>query len=432
MKKVTSISFLRILLSCFAVTSFATVANTNIEQELLKKISTAQKELATTESQIAKTRGKLTKTIVDLEHELVDLEKTTISARKIADDRNLNLSQLEDRLKQWQSQQSYQQNLLQQFLRLHADSVTKNVTTEQKLATVADITERGELWFEPAFTSAQLVLESGQITDAEHISYGPTHWMLDGEQAYRAERSGKEWIVQQRLPESMSNALLDLKQGKPAQLSFDPSLSKLTQVPKETILDHVHKGGIWIVPILSFALVALVIAIGRGFALWRLPKVQLFSQSGLDALVNGTSAQPVMGKMQSTLLDMSTLARSDQERDDLLFQQLQQDKNTLEKRLTAIAVTASVAPLLGLLGTVSGMIETFRMMTLFGSGDPEVVSGGIAQALITTEMGLVVAIPALIIHSILSRKAKAYHSLLENFALMLTQTPIHSQQKSAA
>jgi len=60
-------------------------------------------------------------------------------------------------------------------------------------------------------------------------------------------------------------------------------------------------------------------------------------------------------------------------------------------------------------------------MTLFGSGDPEVVSGGIAQALITTELGLVVAIPALVLNALLSRKAKAYYSQLEGFALQLSQ-----------
>ena len=69
--------------------------------------------------------------------------------------------------------------------------------------------------------------------------------------------------------------------------------------------------------------------------------------------------------MQMALLNIAKQSRTDLERDDQLFQQLQQDKVTLEKRLTAIAITASVAPLLGLLGTVSGMIETFRMMTIF-------------------------------------------------------------------
>lgn len=433
MNKFKSFIFSSMLLCFSLVTSEVIAASSNdIERDLLNKISKAQSELTQTELSIAKSKSRLTKSMTDLEHALISLEKKTLSARKIADEKNLNLSQLQERLKTWQSQQSYQQNLLQQFLRLHSEQHDANLTTAQKLGVVAEITDQIELWFEPAFITKQLVVESGKIENAELISYGPVHWMINNGQGYRAEMLDDEWVVQQRLSESMSNALLELKQGNTVQLSFDPSLSKLTQVPHESILDHVHKGGVWIVPILTFALVALVIAIVRGFVLWRLPKIQLFSQTGLDAVVKGESVQPMMGKMQNALLTLAMSSHSEQERDDLLFQQLQQDKVTLEKRLTAIAITASVAPLLGLLGTVSGMIETFRMMTLFGSGDPEVVSGGIAQALITTEMGLVVAIPALIIHAILSRKAKAYHNQLENFALMLTQTDVQFKHKSAA
>ena len=59
-------------------------------------------------------------------------------------------------------------------------------------------------------------------------------------------------------------------------------------------------------------------------------------------------------------------------------------------------------------------------MTSFGSSDPEVISGGIAKALVTTELGLIVAIPALILNALLSRKARQYYTELENFALILS------------
>lgn len=401
--------------------------NSKIEQALLQKISKAEAELSKIESQVAKQRASLSKELASLEHALVDLEKEAISARKVADEQNLNLNQLQERLESWQNQNSYQQNLLQQFLRLHSGANSVALPIEQKLSQVADITEQVEFWFEPAFTNNELVLESGQIANAQLISFGPTHWMLASEQAYRSEVVDGEWVVQHTLPDTMTEALINLQQGQPATLSFDPSFSKLSQVPQEGLIDHVYKGGVWIMPILAFALVALLIAIARGITLWSLPKVKLYSPSSLLELIQDSAAPKALGKMQMALLNIAKQSRTDLERDDQLFQQLQQDKVTLEKRLTAIAITASVAPLLGLLGTVSGMIETFRMMTIFGSGDPEVVSGGIAQALITTEMGLVVAIPALVIHAILSRRAKAYYSQLENFALMLSQaeTPAH-------
>ncbi|MEI8617891.1 MotA/TolQ/ExbB proton channel family protein [Pseudoalteromonas sp. B193] len=146
----------------------------------------------------------------------------------------------------------------------------------------------------------------------------------------------------------------------------------------------------------------------------------MHSQMQLQQFFKAENSSEFAG-MQQQLFNLTLQSEKGQVRDDQLFNQLIHDKHKLDNFIGAIAVTAAVAPLLGLLGTVSGMIETFKMMTLFGSGDPEVVSGGIAQALITTELGLVVAIPALVLNALLSRKAKAYYSQLEGFALQLSQ-----------
>lgn len=88
----------------------------------------------------------------------------------------------------------------------------------------------------------------------------------------------------------------------------------------------------------------------------------------------------------------------------------------LENGLSFIKVLYVVAPLLGLLGTVVGMIETFQMITLFGTGDPRMMSGGISMALVTTVEGLVVAIPLTLAHSFLQGKAKALIQTLEEQA----------------
>jgi biopolymer transport protein ExbB len=85
----------------------------------------------------------------------------------------------------------------------------------------------------------------------------------------------------------------------------------------------------------------------------------------------------------------------------------------IERGLITLAILAAVAPMLGLLGTVSGMIETFQSITLFGTGDPKLMSGGISQALVTTELGLAVAIPILLIHSALSSKSNRLVQILD-------------------
>ena len=84
-----------------------------------------------------------------------------------------------------------------------------------------------------------------------------------------------------------------------------------------------------------------------------------------------------------------------------------------------MAVVAAVAPLLGLLGTVTGMISTFDVITIFGNSDPKLLSGGISVALVTTELGLIVAIPLLLLHHFLSRRVDAIVNELEEEGAVL-------------
>jgi len=86
---------------------------------------------------------------------------------------------------------------------------------------------------------------------------------------------------------------------------------------------------------------------------------------------------------------------------------------SLEKGIGTIKILAAVAPLLGLLGTVTGMIATFQSITLFGTGDPKLMAGGISQALITTVLGLVCAIPLLLLHNYVNGKSKGLVQILE-------------------
>lgn len=88
----------------------------------------------------------------------------------------------------------------------------------------------------------------------------------------------------------------------------------------------------------------------------------------------------------------------------------------LEHFLSTIGVLAAVAPLLGLLGTVTGMINTFHMITIFGNSSPGLMAGGISQALITTATGLVIAIPVLLAHNYLSTKADGIICDIERYA----------------
>ncbi|MGI9549343.1 MAG: MotA/TolQ/ExbB proton channel family protein [Bdellovibrionales bacterium] len=89
----------------------------------------------------------------------------------------------------------------------------------------------------------------------------------------------------------------------------------------------------------------------------------------------------------------------------------------IQKGLSTLKVLASIAPLLGLLGTVTGMIGTFQSITLFGTGDPKLMAGGISQALVTTVLGLISAIPLILIYNYLSTKAQNLVQIFENESL---------------
>ncbi|WP_417317015.1 MotA/TolQ/ExbB proton channel family protein [Emcibacter sp.] len=100
----------------------------------------------------------------------------------------------------------------------------------------------------------------------------------------------------------------------------------------------------------------------------------------------------------------------------------------LERFLVMIKIISAVAPLMGLLGTVTGMIVTFQSMTLFGTGDPKLMAGGISQALMTTVLGIVVALPTLFLHSIVSGMSKRIiHTLEEQSAGIIA---VHAEQQS--
>ncbi len=88
------------------------------------------------------------------------------------------------------------------------------------------------------------------------------------------------------------------------------------------------------------------------------------------------------------------------------------DLSDLRKSLPTIKMLAAIAPLMGLLGTVTGMISTFQAITLFGTGDPKLMAGGISQALVTTVQGLMVAMPLLLASNMLSSRAQQMSKII--------------------
>ncbi len=115
-----------------------------------------------------------------------------------------------------------------------------------------------------------------------------------------------------------------------------------------------------------------------------------------------------------------------------LLEAVVDEQTGLEKGLSMLKLLAALAPMLGLLGTVTGMIETFQVITQFGNGDPKVMAGGISMALVTTVLGLVAAMPLLLAHNILSTQAENIRNILEKQGIGLVAEQAESEGHQTA
>jgi len=103
--------------------------------------------------------------------------------------------------------------------------------------------------------------------------------------------------------------------------------------------------------------------------------------------------------------------------EELMFEKILSVRPKVERFLPFLSITTAASPLLGLLGTVIGMINTFNLLTIFGTGDAKSLSSGISEALVTTALGLIVAIPTLLMHGTLVRLAKGKLGQLEELSV---------------
>lgn len=194
-------------------------------------------------------------------------------------------------------------------------------------------------------------------------------------------------------------------------IDIDPTrgaiLDKLIQ--KKTFFQRISDGGLvgYVIILLGLAGVALA-----GERIYVLRNV-------LDSIKKQEESDTVDSNNLLGMLIETAKANVNESLDSLeliLDEKVQSITPTIEVRVKAIKLIATVAPLLGLLGTVIGMIETFQAITLFGTGDPKLMAGGISQALVTTMLGLIVAAPLLFMHSYAENYSKTIISFLEEKA----------------
>ncbi len=229
-------------------------------------------------------------------------------------------------------------------------------------------------------------------------------------------------------PESAETANA-LKGGQsPASLSifiYENSANEIADKTEKSMLDVIASGGIigWVIVILGLFALLLVglrslFLSGAGSKTMPIATATLtnLKEKGIDSTLEFLKGK----KGASARVMKATVRNIDREREhieDIIAEAIMHESTRLDRYGSIIMVIAAVAPLLGLLGTVTGMIATFDIITEFGTGDPKLLSGGISIALVTTELGLIVAIPLILLGNMLGGWAERIKDEMEQAAL---------------
>ena len=297
------------------------------------------------------------------------------------------------------------------------DEFAQSMGSTSKLASIEEI-ER--LWFELQREmtqsgkvhkfSREIVLANGEKSQADVIRVGGFNLVSNGKYLeYIHETGSVAELIRQPSSRYLSSAneLTSTNTGV-VPFALDPTggsiLGLLVQAPD--LQERIDQGGTVGYVILAIGLIGLLIAIERFITLFLIGNKVNRQLKNDVASQNNPLGRVMLVKDKNSNADTETLELK-------LSERILKEVPILTTRLTFIKIISVVAPLIGLLGTVTGMINTFQAITLFGTGDPKLMAGGISQALVTTVLGLVVAIPMVFISTILNTRSRGIINILQ-------------------
>jgi biopolymer transport protein ExbB len=428
-------------------------------ERVRKNLDQSLQELSELQEKIANEKLPKIKELSRQEERLSKARSTYENLSGTLDSGNMDLNNLRKQIDALNQQQTYISSLLGEYIRsletqLHIAEVQtyENQIKEAKLALSNETLETRQIFDIQLVTVESSLnrlegLHGGAKFYGEAIGKGGNlmhgHFMLIGPAAYFTAEDGtitghvvemlgstKPTVISfgnQENRTSFGGMTQNTILAGNGLLPVDPTLGdahKLAQT-KDTLWEHIKKGGIVMIPILALAALALTIAIIK----WvQLARVKIPSAKDLTALLKDIhdravanakrKAATITGPAGEMLQSAVGHLRQPKELiEEVMYEKILETRTRLNKTLPFIAVCASSAPLLGLLGTVTGIINTFKLISAFGSGDAKTLSGGISEALVTTEFGLIVAIPSLLLHAFLNRKAKSLVDRMERIAV---------------
>mgnify|MGYP001006239305 FL=1 len=263
--------------------------------------------------------------------------------------------------------------------------------------------------------NADILTKSGELVNQDVLRIGVFNSVSNGDYLNLvAEQNLLEYLPKQ--PErSIRRSAKKLQNSDDYREVFiDPTRGSLLTklIDRDTWLERINAGGF-----VGYVII-IILTLGLVMGAMRFKFLNEESKSiNKELETNNFSDDSILGKLNSIYSKYS--GNNPEDLESQLEDILAKATPPLEKNLSVIKLLAAVAPLLGLLGTVIGMIETFQAITLFGTGDPKLMAGGISQALVTTMLGLIAAVPLLFVHNILDSRSRAISQIYEEQAIGL-------------
>jgi biopolymer transport protein ExbB len=416
------------------------------------KLSLAK--LSELEQAIAAEKVPLNEKLNGMEAELIELRKKFETVDRELTTRNLAVTNLQKEIKAQEATEGYLSTLFDDYVRnfqtqVHISELARydadlkaasnapenpNLTPSQVFEAQAKVVDLSIARIVDLAGGARFegrALADGNIVEGNFVLSGPVAIFAssDGSVAGLAEQklgSLEPNIVP--LPDiTLVPQIKTLASSGSGVLPFDPTEGDALKIEetKETLKEHIGKGGFFVYPLIGIALIAWLLALYK-FITFLFVKSASRKQVDeiLDAIQHRDTAKAMaiankiggpIGEMLKSGIDHINEPRELIE--EVMYEKMLDARLKLNSLLPFISVTAAAAPLLGLLGTVTGIIKTFKLITVYGAGDAKSLSSGISEALITTEIGLIVAIPSLMLYAFLSRKASGILSTMEKMAI---------------
>lgn len=289
---------------------------------------------------------------------------------------------------------------------------------------LASIEEIEQLWFElqreatelgkiKRLSDFQVIAANGDILSEDIVRVGPFNIVAEGRYLTRnAETNSVAELQRQPEQGRFTGSTSELLEAGPGddfvRFGLDPTSGQILSllVREPSFQERIQQGGIVGYIIITLGIFGVLLSVERLISLGiagRKVKAQLKSDTASDKNALGRVLQAYESNRE---VDTETLELK-------LGEAILKEVPPLQRGILIIKVISVVAPLLGLLGTVTGMINTFQAITLFGTGDPTRMAGGISQALVTTQLGLYVAVPTVLLHTVVSGRSRGIIQILQ-------------------